>query len=109
MKKQAKVVKKTKALASTDNSRRFDSIEKKLDRIIDSMVTQREFRDFKSDVYERIDRLEDTVQALVTAIENLSKSTQDIMLEYAVIAKQMNRYDRWFKEIAEKLGIELKP
>ena len=97
------------AAAHSPDSRRFDTIDAKLDRIIGAMVTQKEFEAFKEDVNRRLDHLDLTVARLVTVVSNLQKSVQDLLLEYAVVRQQMNRYDRWFKEIAEKLGIELKP
>ena len=52
--------------------------------------------------------LEQRIERLTNAIDKLAKSTDDLMLEYASIKMQMNRHERWFKEISEKMGLELK-
>jgi len=98
-----------KLTSKTTDSRRFDAIDAKLDRIIDSMVTQQEFRRYTEEANARFERIEHSIERLVTAVDKLRKSVDDLMLEYAVITKQMERYDRWFKEIAKKIGVELKP
>lgn len=85
------------------------SLEAKLDSVIDAMATRQEFQTYKAEVNERLDRIEKNIERLVTAIDALSKKVEALTVEYHVINRQMDRYDRWFKEIAEKTGIELKP
>lgn len=73
------------------------------------MVTQQEFNLFKEELSERLARIEHNIEQLTVAVDKLTKSIGDILLEYAVIKQQLERHDRWFKEIAKKVGIELKP
>jgi hypothetical protein len=87
---------------------RFRQLDAKLDRIIDVVAAQPtrvEFEELKRESTET----RDMVRSLVTSVDTLAKSVNDILLEYRLIQQQMRRYDRWFKEIADKLGIELKP
>ncbi len=125
-----KAVKKSKSKSSRvsdpQSSRRFDTIDKKLDRvigamvtrsefddktdrIIDAMVTRQEFSEYKKETSDRLEKLEHSLERLTTAVDKLRKSVDDLLIEYAVIAKQLSRHDRWFKEISDKIGIDLKP
>ena len=100
--------KKKKSVPGTVSTQ-LRAIDAKLDRVIDTMVTQHEFNLFKKEVSERFERIERNIEQLTIAVDKLTKSVESIMLEYAVIQTQLERYDRWFKEIAKKVGIELKP
>lgn len=92
-----------------DQKAYFDELNSKLDRVIDAMVTKDEFEAFRMEVRTEITDLKESVHNLTTAIDKLVKAFSDLQLEYASIKMQMTRYDRWFKEIAEKVGIELRP
>lgn len=35
--------------------------------------------------------------------------SETLLVSHAELQIRLARYDRWFKEIAEKIGIELKP
>lgn len=46
----------------------------------------------------------------MTRVVKKKKATKDdLLLEYAAIKTQLARHERWFKELAGKTGIELKP
>lgn len=104
MKKRVRKTSKA-AVGTPGMSKRFDILDKKLDRIIDSMVTRKEFEELTG----RVSHIETILEDVVTAIDRLTKAVEDLTLEYKVIKVQIERHDRWFKEIAEKIGIELKP
>lgn len=83
----------------------FDELNSKLDRVIDAMATKDDIQRLDG----RIEKLESSVNELTQSIERLVKLITDLQTEYAAIKMQMDRYDRWFKEIADKVGIQLKP
>jgi CRISPR/Cas system CMR-associated protein Cmr5 small subunit len=86
----------------------FDELNAKLDRVIDAMVTKGEFEEFRSEVLSDTADLKETINHLATSMDKLLKVLTDLQVEYAAIKMQMTRYDRWFKELAEKVGLELK-
>jgi len=88
----------------SDQKARFDELNAKLDRVIDAMATKEEVQNLQNEV----GGLREEVRKLTTAVENLVKLVTALQTEYAAIKMQMLRYDRWFKEIAEKVGIQLK-
>ena|SRR3989344_5274668 len=81
----------------------------KFDALANAMVTQKEFSVFKHETYELFERIEHSIERLTIAVDKLTKSVEALMLEYGVIRMQLERHDRWFKEIAKKVGVELKP
>ncbi len=99
MKKAALKKKKVNQSAS------LQTIGAKLDRVIDAMVTREEF----NVLVDRVSNIEKTLEKVLVAIDRLTKNVEDLLLEYAVIKQQLERHDRWFREIAKKVGIELKP
>ncbi len=87
----------------------LQSLDAKLDRLIDAMVTQKEFVAFHEEVSDKFDSNNETARLLVKGIDGLKKSTDDLLMEYAAISIQLARHERWFKEIAKKTGVELRP
>ncbi len=64
----------------------------------------------KKDVEEVKGELKDMkelLQSLLVAADSIAKSIGDLKLEYAAIATQLSRHDRWIKQIAEKVGLNL--
>ncbi len=51
--------------------------------------------------------LKETVHALVTAIDRLAKVVDDLRIEYAAVVMKVDRHEKWFHQIAEKLNIKL--
>jgi len=47
------------------------------------------------------------VNNLTNAIDKLVKSVEDLKTEYSAITVAINRHEKWFKELAEKVGIKL--
>jgi hypothetical protein len=37
-----------------------------------------------------------------------AKAIDDLKMEYAAVKLQLDRHDRWIRELAEKVGVELK-
>jgi hypothetical protein len=57
-----------------------------------------------TEIDTRLTSLESRVDRLVTVVDGLAKSIDDLLLEYASIVVRLDRYERWFKEIAKKDG-----
>ena len=103
----------------TDVSARFDSVDARfdrlevkidkltttVDRVVDMVVVQQ--RDV-TEIKDRLTKLESAVAGMAKSIDTLAKLISDMMLENAVIKIQLSRHETWFKQLAEKVGIELK-
>jgi hypothetical protein len=64
----------------------------------------------KSDVEEikgDLGDLKELVQGLIVSNDAIAKSIGDLKIEYAAISSQLSRHDRWIKQIAEKVGLNL--
>ena len=57
------------------------------------VVTKSEFAEFKSELF--------------TILDGIAKSIEDLKIEYVAIKVQLDRHDRWIKEIADKTGVKL--
>jgi len=88
-----------------DVSARFDKLDATLDRILNVVIDTQQH---VTKLEERMTALEDRVDRLTTAVDKLAKSIDTLVLEYASIKVQLSRHEAWFKQIAEKVGIELK-
>ena len=92
----------------TDQKAYFDELNAKLDRVIMAMVTQEDLAKIRTEMREGFRELRESVTALTNSVDKLLKRFADLEIEYAATKMQMDRYDRWFKQIAEKTGVELK-
>jgi hypothetical protein len=66
----------------------------------------------KADVHEIRDSLssvESTLTSLITVIDGLVSRVESLNQEYLVLRERDTRYERWFHEIAAKVGITLVP
>lgn len=72
-------------------------------KIIEVVATKEDIKDLKQD----IDSLRESVQALTVSVDRLVKAVGDLKTEYAAIINQVNRHEKWFHQIAGKLGIKL--
>ncbi|OGG76746.1 hypothetical protein A3B35_02965 [Candidatus Kaiserbacteria bacterium RIFCSPLOWO2_01_FULL_54_24] len=81
----------------------LESLDKKLDRVIDVLVT-------KADT-GRIDELEKRIdkrfEQVMTAIDSLATAVHELTLEYAAVKTQLARHEEWFKILAKKTGVKL--
>ena len=55
----------------------------------------------------RIDRVEKLLEGLITGIDKLATSVDNLLLEYVAIKDQLNRHERWIRQIAHKAGVAL--
>ena len=81
------------------------------------MATKTELLDIKADVSvvkikvqelrNDMKALREAVQEMAVSIDGLVKVIQDLREEYAAIKTQLNRHERWIKELARSVGIRL--
>lgn len=71
------------------------------------IVTIEEFDQFKVEIKQDLDGLREMVQVLVVSVDKLVKAVSDLKTEYAAITNQVGRHEKWFQQIAEKLGMKL--
>ncbi|KKR43343.1 MAG: hypothetical protein UU10_C0016G0008 [Parcubacteria group bacterium GW2011_GWF1_40_6] len=67
------------------------------------LVLKSDIEDVKKDV----EGLRESIQGMMVAVDNLAKVISDLRLEYAAISTQLTRHERWIKQIAEKVGLNL--
>lgn len=82
----------------------FNTIDAKIDRVIDAIVTREDLRQLE----ERLDRkLDKRIAEVIEAIDNLTTQFGKLNIEYAAISAKLERYDKWFKILADKTGVKL--
>lgn len=65
----------------------------------------------KEDTHEivfRITKLEETVRELMNAINKLVRVIGDLNIEYVAIKSQLDRHEKWIRELAKKSSLNLK-
>ena len=60
-----------------------------------------------TDLKQDIGGLREAVQSLTVSVDKLVKAVSDLKTEYAAITNQVGRHEKWFHQIAEKIGIKL--
>ena len=74
---------------------------------LSKIVTLGEFDQFRGEIKQDLDGLRESVQALTVSIDKLVKAVADMHQEYVVITGKVDRHEKWFHQIAEKLGMKL--
>jgi len=54
-----------------------------------------------------ISDLKESVQSLAISVDRLVKAVDDLKTEYVSVKNQINRHEKWFHQVADKLGIKL--
>lgn len=72
------------------------------DRDIQKLVTvfasKQEFNELKSEVFE----MRETLNGVVTAIDGVAHTLEDMRMELISSIHQLNRHDRWIRTLADK-------
>jgi hypothetical protein len=76
-----------------------------IQKLMEVLATKEDIRSMK----ENLDSVGDILGNLVTATDRLVSRTEMLNQEYLVLKERDSRYERWFLQIAEKVGITLKP
>jgi len=58
-------------------------------------------------VRDDVSALRESTQGLITAVDKLAGAIENLRLEYAAISSQLDRHEKWIKQIAEKAGVKL--
>lgn len=77
---------------------------KDIDKLVGVFATRDEVRVI---VREEIAEMQKSVRDLVTGIDKLIKSFDELSREYAAMSEQLTRHERWIKQIARKAGVVL--
>jgi predicted nucleic acid-binding Zn-ribbon protein len=78
-------------------------IDKIIDRFTPIMATKQDVAKLTSDFTDA----KELLQGLITSVDKLAKSVDDMLLEYAAIKTQVDRHEKWLLEIAKKLDVKL--
>jgi cell division protein FtsL len=81
----------------------FSDLKSEVDRGFGLMATKSDVLEVKKDV----EGLRESIQGMMVSVDNLAKVISDLRLEYAAISTQLSRHDRWIRQIAEKVGLNL--
>ncbi|MFH0803736.1 MAG: hypothetical protein V1877_01305 [Candidatus Tagabacteria bacterium] len=74
---------------------------------LSKLLTREEFGEFRMEVKENFAALRESIQALTVAVDKLAKSVEDLREEYLAIVTKVDRHEKWFHQIADKVGIKL--
>jgi len=76
---------------------------KDIDKLIKVFATKEDIRA----IHERLNRMDATLQGLLTGVDKLVKAFDELSREYAAMSEQLTRHERWIKQIARKAGVVL--
>ena len=74
-----------------------------INRLTSVLASKKDVEENRSDLGD----LKELVQGLIVSSDSIAKSISDLRLEYAAISTQLSRHERWIKQIAEKVGLNL--
>jgi DNA-binding ferritin-like protein (Dps family) len=115
------IQKLTEVLATKEDFRRLDSradsLDKKFDEKFDALGGRMTALEGRSHVFEeklvtleeRLSNIEESQQSILTILDKISNRLDVMYQEYLVMKERDTRYERWFKQIADKVGITLVP
>lgn len=74
-----------------------------IQKLMEVLATKEDVRELRQDM----EGLRESVQDLTTAVDRLAKAVDDLHIEYAAIAMQTTRHEKWIQQLAAKLGLKL--
>lgn len=72
-------------------------------KITSIVATKEDVEDIKKD----INGLRESVQALAISVDKLVKAVDNLKTEYISMKNQVSRHEKWFQQVADKIGIKL--
>jgi hypothetical protein len=78
--------------------------EQDIERIGAIVATKQEVAEIRDDVKA----VRELTGQVLTGLDGIAKAIDDLKMEYAAVKLQLDRHDRWIKELAEKVGLPLK-
>jgi len=76
-----------------------------IQKLTELLATKSDIREIR----EELSEVKITLRGLVTAVDGLVTRVEALNQEYLVLKERDTRYERWFMEIAQKVGITLTP
>ncbi len=76
-----------------------------IQKLIEILATKDDIRSIK----ENLESVEDILSNLVTITDRMDGRIEMLNQEYLVLKDRDSRYERWFLQIAEKVGVTLTP
>ena len=71
------------------------------------LVTLEEFDSFRKEYKDDFSGLQSAIQGLIVAIDKLAKSMEIYHDEYVALTSKVDKHEKWFQQIADKLGLKL--
>lgn len=93
-----------KGFATKEDLKDF-ATKKDLMNLEQVFVTKPEFNELKSDVAD----IKDTVSGIATAVDLSLSRTEALNQEFLILSERDSRYQRWFDQLAQKVGVTLTP
>ena len=59
------------------------------------------------EIKEEVGGLREAIQAMSISIDKLVKGVEDLKQEYSLVVFQINKHEKWIRQIAEKVGVHL--
>jgi len=59
------------------------------------------------EIEEEVGGLREAIQAMSISIDKLVKGVEDLKQEYFLVVFQINKHEKWIRQIAEKVGVHL--
>lgn len=60
-----------------------------------------------SKIETRLDKIDERINQLVNSIDKLTKSMEIYHDEYVALTAKVDKHEKWFQQVAEKLGLKL--
>jgi len=69
----------------------------------ETLVLRQDIKEIK----EEVGGLREAIQAMSISIDKLVKGVEDLKQEYSLVVFQINKHEKWIRQIAEKVGVHL--
>ena len=76
--------------------------DKDIDKLVSVFATKEDIRQMREDIAD----IRKIQRDILLSLDSIATTIAKLDLEYAAISVKLSRYERWFKQIAEKTGIK---
>lgn len=77
--------------------------DKDIEKLMSVLATKKDVRGIQEDVYS----FRETVQNLTVAVDKLATVIDTLRIEYGAIKVELERHERWTKQVAKKAKVSL--